>query len=65
MEYLFTDKTGTLTENSMVFRCCSVNGVKYEDYNGQLIRSDSIVDNPELSQEMTEYSVSRRFNVSK
>lgn len=29
VEYVFTDKTGTLTENVMQFRECSVNGVKY------------------------------------
>ena len=29
VEYVFTDKTGTLTENDMQFRECSVNGVKY------------------------------------
>ncbi|XP_043259044.1 phospholipid-transporting ATPase IF-like [Colletes gigas] len=29
VEYLFTDKTGTLTENLMVFRRCSINGKTY------------------------------------
>lgn len=29
MEYVFTDKTGTLTENEMQFRECSIAGVKY------------------------------------
>ena len=29
MEYVFTDKTGTLTENDMQFRECSINGLKY------------------------------------
>ena len=27
--YVFSDKTGTLTENDMVFRCCSIGGVNY------------------------------------
>ena len=26
---MFTDKTGTLTENDMQFRECSINGLKY------------------------------------
>merc|ERR1712228_570700 len=29
IEYVFSDKTGTLTENDMQFRRCSINGVKY------------------------------------
>ncbi|KAI6045617.1 hypothetical protein EDC04DRAFT_2865155 [Pisolithus marmoratus] len=29
IEYIFSDKTGTLTENSMVFRECSIGGVVY------------------------------------
>ncbi|KAF2069365.1 hypothetical protein CYY_009319 [Polysphondylium violaceum] len=29
LEYIFTDKTGTLTENIMLFSKCSINGVVY------------------------------------
>ncbi|KAK7083322.1 putative phospholipid-transporting ATPase VD, partial [Halocaridina rubra] len=29
VQYVFTDKTGTLTENNMVFQRCSINGVDY------------------------------------
>ncbi|XP_028994820.1 probable phospholipid-transporting ATPase VD isoform X2 [Betta splendens] len=29
IQYLFSDKTGTLTENKMVFRRCSIYGVEY------------------------------------
>ncbi|KAG7509662.1 putative phospholipid-transporting ATPase VD [Solea senegalensis] len=29
IQYLFSDKTGTLTENNMVFRRCSIFGVEY------------------------------------
>ncbi|XP_024876630.1 probable phospholipid-transporting ATPase IF isoform X1 [Temnothorax curvispinosus] len=38
VEFLFTDKTGTLTENLMVFRRCSVNGNVYmeKDCDGNL-----------------------------
>uniref|UniRef100_A0A8D3APX1 Phospholipid-transporting ATPase n=1 Tax=Scophthalmus maximus TaxID=52904 RepID=A0A8D3APX1_SCOMX len=36
IQYLFSDKTGTLTENKMVFRCCSIYGVEYpHDENGK------------------------------
>lgn len=31
IEYLFADKTGTLTENLMVFKRCSVNGKVYTE----------------------------------
>lgn len=34
---MFTDKTGTLTENEMQFRECSINGIKYQEINGRLV----------------------------
>lgn len=36
VQYLFTDKTGTLTENMMNFRQCSVGGARYREEEGQL-----------------------------
>lgn len=36
IQYLFSDKTGTLTENKMVFRRCSIYGVDYpHEDNGE------------------------------
>lgn len=36
IQYIFSDKTGTLTENRMVFRRCVVSGVEYShDANGE------------------------------
>ncbi|RZF38274.1 hypothetical protein LSTR_LSTR008997 [Laodelphax striatellus] len=34
IEYVFTDKTGTLTENEMRFQCCSVEGNVYYENDG-------------------------------
>uniref|UniRef100_A0AAV2JJ38 Phospholipid-transporting ATPase n=1 Tax=Knipowitschia caucasica TaxID=637954 RepID=A0AAV2JJ38_KNICA len=33
VQYVFSDKTGTLTENKMVFRRCSISGVEYPHYD--------------------------------
>ena len=30
IEYMFCDKTGTLTENKMKFVCCTIKGVNYD-----------------------------------
>ena len=37
IEYLFTDKTGTLTENEMEFKQFSINGTIYYEKNGKII----------------------------
>ena len=37
VEYLFSDKTGTLTENVMVFKKCSIDGVLFKDQDGILL----------------------------
>ena len=39
VKYIFSDKTGTLTENCMEFKKVSVNGVVYDDaFNGELLQ---------------------------
>lgn len=42
VEYLFSDKTGTLTENMMRFTSCSVDGTVYNSDEGKLLRKDSM-----------------------
>ena len=32
IEMIFSDKTGTLTSNKMIFRKCSINGIRYGEY---------------------------------
>ncbi|XP_063772402.1 phospholipid-transporting ATPase IF isoform X2 [Pseudophryne corroboree] len=49
VEYVFTDKTGTLTENEMQFRECSVNGIKYQEINGKLVPEGVTIDFPDGS----------------
>ena len=40
IEYIFSDKTGTLTRNEMEFRCCSIAGVAYADIVDDSRRGD-------------------------
>lgn len=47
VEYVFTDKTGTLTENEMQFRECSINGIKYQEVNGKLTPEGFSEDSPD------------------
>ena len=41
IEYLFSDKTGTLTENEMIFRQFAIDGVAYEERHGHLFEVGS------------------------
>lgn len=46
---MFTDKTGTLTENEMQFRECSINGTKYREVNGKLVPEGMTDNSPDGS----------------
>ncbi len=50
IEYLFTDKTGTLTENEMIFKYFAINGHIYEEKDGLIYKLDRNTNNstPEL-----------------
>ena len=41
VEYLFSDKTGTLTENIMEFKQFAINGKIYNESNGEIYQIDS------------------------
>ena len=67
IQYIFSDKTGTLTENNMIFRRCSVGGI---DYNHPLINKDKaslkpgerqkISPNLRLQEELKQFELQRR-----
>lgn len=47
VEYIFTDKTGTLTENNMAFKECCIEGHVYVPHvicNGQVLPDSSGID---------------------
>lgn len=41
VKFLLSDKTGTLTENEMVFKSCSIGGVRFDIIGNQLVRCDT------------------------
>lgn len=45
VQYVFSDKTGTLTQNIMIFKKCSINGRLYGDLmtaRGETIEIDEV-----------------------
>jgi len=41
IKYLFSDKTGTLTENVMTFKKCSISSQVFKEMDGHLYRENS------------------------
>lgn len=70
IQYIFSDKTGTLTENKMIFRRCTISGI---DYNHSLVKTpkgenqySQIIPNPKLlelinSEDTDETSTAKEF----
>ncbi len=42
VEYIFSDKTGTLTENKMVFKTCTIGGTDYSPPQGMQMFVDVV-----------------------
>ncbi|VVC89815.1 unnamed protein product, partial [Leptidea sinapis] len=59
INYLFSDKTGTLTENKMVFRRCTVNGVDYDHPPGP--EAEPSTELPPIVTPLTHVSPNRRL----
>ncbi|KAF5949054.1 hypothetical protein HYC85_015011 [Camellia sinensis] len=43
VEYIMTDKTGTLTENKMIFRRCHINGIFYGNESGDALKDVELI----------------------
>uniref|UniRef100_A0A0R3S4T8 PhoLip_ATPase_N domain-containing protein n=1 Tax=Elaeophora elaphi TaxID=1147741 RepID=A0A0R3S4T8_9BILA len=52
IQYIMSDKTGTLTENLMIFRRCTINGMDYECEIKQCDRFNLQVDNVIVNNEL-------------
>nr|XP_026491211.1 probable phospholipid-transporting ATPase VD isoform X2 [Vanessa tameamea] len=59
INYLFSDKTGTLTENKMVFRRCTVSGVDYDHPPGPDAEPSTTL--PPIVTPITKVSPNRRM----
>ncbi|TMW93593.1 hypothetical protein EJD97_011408 [Solanum chilense] len=43
VEYILTDKTGTLTENKMIFKRCCISGTLYGNENGDCLKDPELL----------------------
>ncbi|CAG2111469.1 unnamed protein product, partial [Medioppia subpectinata] len=53
IEYIFSDKTGTLTENRMVFRRCSIGGIDYSHVRARVGSDTSLCSDDDSNGDFT------------
>ncbi|MFH4975051.1 hypothetical protein AB6A40_001760 [Gnathostoma spinigerum] len=59
IQYILSDKTGTLTENQMIFRKCSVNGISYgDDMDIKSLKNSCKTEDVVISPSLKQYVVS-------
>lgn len=59
IEYLFSDKTGTLTENEMLFKKFSIMGRVFSEVDGEVVEDDSdIAENQDVKKIKMDFYVS-------
>ncbi|KAM5180059.1 phospholipid-transporting ATPase VA [Mantella aurantiaca] len=65
IQYIFSDKTGTLTENKMVFRRCTVSGMEYShDANAKRLAAYQEVESEEEDNGGKSATLPRRDSIS-
>jgi magnesium-transporting ATPase (P-type) len=64
VEFIFSDKTGTLTQNDMVFRFCAINKKVYGKEREQNVRSTSFVKSSRPSNSTINNRTKGEFNIN-
>lgn len=54
VRYVVTDKTGTLTQNKMKFKMCTIGGVKYGDTNAEEFDSAMLLSDKESNSSVSD-----------
>ena len=57
IEYIFSDKTGTLTRNEMIFKMCSIGGNKYGSFETLGIATENSSGSPQRSNQRSRSTV--------
>ena len=64
VKYIFSDKTGTLTKNEMIFRGCSIHNQLFDDSIGNIDNNNSITNDSYLAQSILNLPFFQKREVS-